>query len=250
MRPATPIKFVIPESETGSDYQESTGEGYEDDDEWDQVSDIRFNVKSKSSSFRPHRQQKQDEEPQITTHAYTLIRFSTCQILEENCQVSWYDIQPHELVELHSSFLPPTLASSLVCPMSIPSPQPDIIALTPTKSTQKKKTSPITPIDQGDLPIPSLTALPRHTPTLYIQPYWQGWVRALRVVSQIPTTPASDEPHPSLEDNDREGNGHRKRGERIEWREGWVVIHDGVINICKSPNVRYLFFFIQPTHSI
>lgn len=242
----------MPDSETSSDHQESTGEGYEDDDEWDQVPNIKFNVKSKPSSFRPHRQQKQDQEPQITTHTYTLFRFSTCQILEEDCQVSWYDIQPHELVELHSSFLPPTFASSLVSPMSIPSLPTDSVALTQTKSAQKKKASPITLTDQkGDLPIPSLTALLRHTPTLYIQPYWQGWVRALRVVSRIQTTPASDEPpHPSLGDDDREGNGDRKHGERIEWRERWVVIHDGVINICKSLNVRYLFFFIQPTYSI
>ena len=212
---------------------------------------MKFLLKSKSSPFRPHRQQKQDQEPQITTHTYTLFRFSTCQILEENCQVSWYDIQPHELVELHSSFLPPTFASSLVSLMPLPSPRPDFVALTQTKSTQKKKTSPITPTYQGDLPIPSLAALPRHTPTLYIQPYWQGWVRALRVVSRIQTTPASDEPpHPSLEDNDREGRADRKQGERIEWGEKWVVIHDGVINICKTPNVRCLFFFIQPTHSI
>ena len=243
MRSASPIRY---DNEIGSDHQESTGEGYEDDDEGDQVSDIKSRVKPKSS-FRRHRQQKRDQEPQITTHTYTLFRFSTCQILEEDFQVSWYDIQPHELVELHSSFLPPTFASSLVSPMSIPSPPSDNIALTQTKSAQKKKASPITPTDQGDLPIPSLTALPRHTPKLYIQPYWQGWVRALRVVSRIRTTPASDEPHPLHEDNDREENGDRKHGERIEWRERWVVIHDGVINICKSPNVRYLFFFIQST---
>ena len=244
VRPAAPIRFATPDSE------ESTGEGYEDDDEWDPVSDINFNVKSKSS-FRHYRQQKHDQEPQITTHSYTLFRFSTCQILEENCPISRYDIQPHELVELHFSFLPPTFAFSLISPMSIPSSQPDIFALTQTKSMQKKKASPMTLTDQGDLPIPSLTALPRHTPALYIQPYWQGWVRALRVVSRIQTTPASDEPpHTSLEDNDREGNGDRKQGERFEWRERWVVIHNGVINMCKTPNVRYPFFFIQPTHSI
>jgi hypothetical protein len=243
----SPIKFAISDGETGSDHQESTG----DDDEWDQVSDTKSNIKSKSSSFRLHRQQKQDQEPQIATHTYTLFRFSTCQILEENCQVSWYDIQPHELVELHSSFLPPTFASSLVSPMTIPSPQPDIVALTQTKSTQKKKTSPITPTNQADLPMPSLTALPRHTPTLYIQPFWQGWVRVLRVVSRIQTTPAYDQPpHPSLEDNVREGNGGRKQGVITTWKESWVVIHDGAVHFCKNPNVRYLFFFIQPTHSI
>jgi hypothetical protein len=60
--------------------------------------------------------------------------------------------------------------------MSIPSPQSDIVALTQTKPTQKKKASPI-PTDQGDLSMPSLTALSRRTPTLYNQPYWHGWVR-------------------------------------------------------------------------
>ena len=223
-------------SDSDPDNEESTTG--EDDDECHQVSDF----KSRSSSFRPHLQQKQEQEPQITTYAYTLLRFSTCQILEENCEVSWYDIQPHELVELHSSFLPPTFTSSLLSPMSIPSPEPDIVALSQSKSAQKKKASPTV---NTDLPLPSLTALSRDTPSLYIQPYWQGWVR---VVQRIQTTPGSNEP--SFEDYDREGNGDRKPGERIEWRERWLVIHEGVISICKSPNVRYLFFFIQPTHSI
>lgn len=184
-----------------------------------------------SSSFRPHRQQKQDQEPQITTHTYTLLRFSTCQILEENCEVSWYDIQPYELVELHSSFLPPTFAASLVSPMSIPSPLPDVVQ---SKFTQRKKPSPNLPI---------LTALSRDTPISYIQPYWQGWVR---VVQRIQATQTSDDPSP--EDND---NGDWKRGERVEWKERWLVIHQGLINICMTPNVRRLvFFFIHPTNSI
>jgi hypothetical protein len=103
-------------------------------------------------------------------------------------------------------------------------------------------------IEETFLYRPSL--LYHDTLKLYIQPYWQGWVRAFRVVSRTQTTPASDEP--SLEGNDKEGNGDRKRGERYEWRERWVVIHDGVINISKSPKVRLFsfFFFIQPTHSI
>lgn len=200
---------MLPDSEPGSDERLQSEE-------------------EESSSFRPYRQQKQDLEPQIATHTYTLLRFSTCQILEENCEVSWYDIQPHELVELHSSLLPPTFAASLLSPMSIPSPLPDIAQ---SKFTQKKKPSPTQP---------TLAALSRDTPTSYIQPYWQGWVR---VVSRIQT---SDDP--SSEDYD---NGDWKRGERVEWKERWLVIHEGLINVCMSPNVRYfVFFFIHPTNSI
>ena len=55
-----------------------------------------------------------------------------------------------------------------------------------------------------------------HTPTLYIQPYWQGWVHALRVVSWIQTTPASDElPHLLLEDNNKEGMGIGNREKNL-----------------------------------
>ena len=69
MQPAaSPIKFVIPDNEIGSDHQESKGDGYDDDDEWE-VSDIKVNVKS-TSSFRPHCQQKQNRKLQITTHTY------------------------------------------------------------------------------------------------------------------------------------------------------------------------------------
>jgi hypothetical protein len=229
-RPDSPINILTPSSDTGSDHQESTGEGYEEDDEGEDFG-AKVNIKPKAC----FRQRKREQEPQITTHTYTLLRFSTGQILEEDCQIIWYDIQPHELVELHCSFPPPTFASSLVSPMSIPSPSPNIAAPPQTMAAQKnKKASPIT--DQRDLPIPSLVALPRHMPKLYIQPYWQGWVRALRVVSRIQTTPASD--NPSFEDNDREIIMDRKRAEKNEWREKWVVIHDGVINICKSLKVR------------
>ena len=130
--------------------------------------------------------------------------------------------------------------------MSIPSPPPDIVALPHTKFTQKHKTaSSTTATYPGDLPTPSLISLPRHIPKLYIQPYWQGWVRGLKVISRIQTTPVSDESiHPSLEGNDREGNMDMKQRDKIEWREKWVVIHDGVINICRTPNVRDSFLFL------
>ncbi|KAF8888708.1 hypothetical protein CPB84DRAFT_1964160 [Gymnopilus junonius] len=48
----------------------------------------------------------QSPTPQIYTALYTLIRFSTGQILEEDIPVSWYDLLPNELVELHASIPP------------------------------------------------------------------------------------------------------------------------------------------------
>ena len=269
-RPPSPITFapvdiIATVPGDGGDDQLSLGgggggggdEGYEEDDEWEQEFDISGlpsgkispKVKSKSSSptavfpppfhlrLRQH-QQKQEQEPQITTHHYTLFRFSTGQILEEDFQISWYDIQPHELVELHSSFLPPTFASAFVCPMSIPSPPSNIVPSPQSKSTQgKKKPSSSRIPDEGHHPIPSVIALQRHTPDLYIQPHWHGWVRVLKVTHTVPMS--GEHSDPSLE---RPGEGGAKsdriRGEKVEWKERWVVIHDGVVNIRRNLMVR------------
>ena len=242
-----------PITEGVGDDQESTGptggggdEGYEEDDERDQDFNVlgpKFKLKSKPSSPPPfhvrlQQQQQQKQEPQIATHTYMLFRFSTCQILEENFQISWYDIQPHELVELHSSFSPPNFASSVALPTSIPSSPANIIALPQTKPAQKKPSSSTIPY-QADTLTPSLTALPRHMPNSYIQPYWQGWVRALRVIWRTRPTLASDDP--PVKDEGSNERVDRRHGETIEWRERWVVIHDGIVNICKSPTVRESF---------
>ena len=138
---------------------------------------LKLKSKSPPSKFHARLQQKQtqEQETQIPINSYTLFRFSTGQILEEDSQVSWYDIQPHELVESHSAFLSPTLASSLGPPVSELIPQ--------TTSTQKKMKSPLPA--PAELPhIPSVTVLPRYMPNLYIQPYWQGWVRVLRFLGE------------------------------------------------------------------
>ena len=247
MRADSPIKFA-----TLGDDQASTivgDEGYEEDDEWEQDADhggkinpanLKLKSKSPPSKFHARLQQKQtqEQETQIPTNSYTLFRFSTGQILEEDFQVSWYDIQPHELVELHSAFLSPTLAASLGPPVSQPTPQ--------TASTQKKTKSAL-PTDQVLPHIPSVTVLPRHIPNLYIQPYWQGWVRVLRFLWRKQMVPPSDERRrPSFEAQDpysaigREGGEERGRKQvgRAEWRERWVVIHDGFVNIAKGPTVR------------
>ncbi|KIY69022.1 hypothetical protein CYLTODRAFT_442992 [Cylindrobasidium torrendii FP15055 ss-10] len=58
--------------------------------------------------------------------------------------------------------------------------------------------------------------LPRTSPTLYVQPYWEGWVQALRVVG-----PA----------NRRSNDGEVQK---LEWRRRWVVVHKGHLALCKD----------------
>ncbi|KAF9029568.1 hypothetical protein BDZ89DRAFT_1159794 [Hymenopellis radicata] len=58
--------------------------------------------------------------------------------------------------------------------------------------------------------------LPRTVLMPYVQPYWEGWVKALRVV----------------------GTPHRKNSDpevqKLEWRPRWVVVRDGELSLCKD----------------
>ncbi len=61
--------------------------------------------------------------------------------------------------------------------------------------------------------------LPRTVLMPYVQPYWEGWVKALRVV----------------------GTPHRKNSDpevqKLEWRPRWVVVRDGELSLCKDRSV-------------
>jgi hypothetical protein len=140
----------------------------------------------------------------------------------------------YSTAELHSSFL-----SAFVCPMSMPSPPPNIVALPQTKSTEGKKTPSSSRIpDEGDHPIPSVMR------NLYIQPYWYGWVRVLKVTQ---TVPLSDEhPDPALE-RPREG-GVKSDRIKVEWKERWVLVHGGVVTIRRSQTVRNSSFIQSQTN--
>ncbi|KDR65656.1 hypothetical protein GALMADRAFT_217458 [Galerina marginata CBS 339.88] len=117
---------------------------------------------------------------------------------------------------------------------------------------------------QHQLRIPThftLTALPRHDPALYVQPYWESWVRALCVVwrNEIPLPLPGEEAGcggvvPSSSSGAAAGgfgigagatvwrawgwdDGHGYGGwvkTKLEWRKRWVVIRDRVINLCKT----------------
>ncbi|KDR66017.1 hypothetical protein GALMADRAFT_1210006 [Galerina marginata CBS 339.88] len=292
--------------------------------------------------------QQQDDAPQIHTTSFTLVRFSTGQVLEEEFLVSWYDLVPHELVELHASSPIPGLATSsssttttnlLVGFAGAVHLAKALMGPLPLPSLHDPKEKKGGHQQQHQLRIPThltLTALPRHNLTLYIQPYWEGWVRALRVVwrsempmplpgagaarggviaasaggfgvgagargvgaaagvsggSSIPGPGASrSHTHPQPYDfsdyalgmtnlsssmgggmgmwvpdpqvplfggagagagagvyggrDDGHGYGGRVKT-KLEWRERWVVIRDGVINLCKTREVSFCFVLLS-----
>ena len=158
--------------------------------------------------------------PQLLTQ-YTLVRFSTGQILEDDFPLSWYAVRPYELLEVHRAGL--------------------------------------------------ILRLPREVPSEYIEPYFEAHVKFLRVMNgdgsiyaynadvDEDKKGAWNQPNEDkVRDRDRDkekgkkGKGKDKNGRgdslvmvergrskkrKVEWKERWVVIRSGVLNLCKDENV-------------
>ncbi|KAH9923102.1 hypothetical protein B0H21DRAFT_886383 [Amylocystis lapponica] len=131
---------------------------------------------------------------------YTLLAFSTGQILEDHFSLAWYTFHPHELLELH--------------------PRPHAVA--------------------------TLIILPRGTLGAYIRPYFEARVWALRLVDagagdvvqlDMPRRGKSRAKWREREyAEDEERRDRERRLKKMEWRERWVVIHQGVFKLCKDRN--------------
>jgi hypothetical protein len=180
---------------------------------------------------------------QIYSSIFTLIRFSTGQILEEHFFVSWYNLGPHELVELHCSSPPTTFSRALIfghmlmnggsLTLAVPVPSqnsiPDRHASSSFSSPAVSATLSLTPAE----PL-RLTRLPRHDLASYTEPYWEGWVRILRVMWQSDP----DRSPTGLPETFPQVNGlNDTRTKTKEWRERWAVIRNGVLSLCKKRDV-------------
>ncbi|KAF7374419.1 hypothetical protein MSAN_00326000 [Mycena sanguinolenta] len=104
---------------------------------------------------------------------YTLIRFSTGQLLEDDLPLSFYDMQANELLELHR--------------------------------------------------VSIIVTLPRAHPTRYLDAYWEGHVRVLRM------KPLDDE-----EDSYPLYKVRQLETRALEWRERWLVVREGSIHLCRD----------------
>ena len=202
-------------------------------------------------------------DEQIRIAGFTLVRFTTGQILEDDCSIAWYQLAPHELVELHASrpqrgFAVAVHLAQLLEVKRGPSGvlalggeggvgaeqwwedlggeeakspgaaaakdrkgkehvgQPlslslNSFSLSAAKNVTRHMTSTISANNNTNAHENStststatattaaaiispysivLTSLARHDANAYIQPYWEGWVRCLRVVRR-PNTVSS-----------------------------------------------------------
>jgi hypothetical protein len=158
---------------------------------------------------------------------YVLVSFSTGQLLEDDLSLSWYNLRQYELLELHN------IASDM--------------------------------------------RLPREVMHEYVQPIFEAKVKALRVVLRETADhhrrPNRDnhENHSLSQESSggkvgikstssiasgKRGSRHRseldsfekadkkKKRTKLEWRDRWAVIRQGVFTICKDRSVRSLVSFL------
>lgn len=170
-RPISPITFAVPKKKQSDDASEF--EQPVDDDPSDPEPDptpeeiLPPVLKKKRAILSP-------AAPSTTGDLYskyTLIRFSTGQLLEDDLPLSFYDMQADELLELHRA--------GVVVP------------------------------------------LPRANPAKYLDAYWEGWVRVLRM-------------RPIDEDEDAYALYKIRHLETraLDWHKRWLVVHKGSIYLC------------------
>lgn len=129
----------------------------------------------------------------------SIIRFSTGQVLEDEYSMEWYDIKPYELLEIHRA--------------------------------------------------ETVVRLPRHSQLEYIKPHWEGWVKSLRVVfspsgarrgGAINGNSANSSRATLSKPNEKrrgKSGSSGKSDQRFEWRDRWLVIHHGVLILCRDRRV-------------
>lgn len=146
---------------------------------------------------------------------FVLLAFSTGQLMEDPFHLSWYAPNPYELFEFYP---------------------------------------------RGDSFIP----LPRYNVEAYVRPYFEARVWALRFVgNDLSVEHSADLERPKGKGKERErrtgssgaaisgdvgeDTKRRKPKKKMEWRERWVVVHQGILKLCRSRSVSFLRRRLSPS---
>ncbi|KAJ7464588.1 hypothetical protein FB451DRAFT_1403257 [Mycena latifolia] len=177
-RPISPITFAMPKQ---SPVMDDASEEDEDPPADDELTDPEPEAQEEQVAVRPPPPQKKRAiVSTVPTSAkgdlysqFTLIRFSTGQLLEDELPLSFYDMQSDELLELHR--------------------------------------------------LGVVVTLPRAQLTRYLDAYWEGWVRVLRM------RPIDDE-----DDSYALYKIRPLETRALEWRDRWLVVREGSVYLCRD----------------
>ncbi|CAL1706447.1 unnamed protein product [Somion occarium] len=211
-RPMSPIRFAARQQtqfkskRTAEEYyQEDDYDQDEDDLEEDFLEAQKF-VAPRQSASLTHLIPKQSVSSELSSQgrepncvdpaSYSLVSFSTGQLLEDRCALDLYSIQPYELLELHN--------------------QPFIVRLPREVPGQY-----IEPYYEARVRALKCVGKATEEP----DPSIQRMDPEGRVSHQEPSG------EPSTARRDR---SHRKRRSKLEWHERWVLIHQGLFHLCRG----------------
>lgn len=97
----------------------------------------------------------------------------------------------------------------------------------------------------------SIVELRRGEVERYVRPYFEARVRALRVIGSADAVTSVVEGRDkeggvkeALREKDGEEKGRKRKKAKLEWRERWVVVHQGTLSLFKERGVSTLFFFL------
>ncbi|KAG2147630.1 hypothetical protein DEU56DRAFT_784992 [Suillus clintonianus] len=207
-RPVSPITFASSiRTRTSVDSME---DGYNEDDEYEEDSDDFDDFSYRHPELR--RQTIYSRRPGKTSTApasshtiqpgsspvtdqYTLISFSTGTILEDDYALSWYNLRPCELLEMHRSGkvvqLPREVISDYVQPYF---------------QSKARALRAVWNLKSGRFESPAAT---RHSLS----------AKSKDKISNI-QTPLQPE--------------KKKRKAKVEWKDRWIVINQGTLSLCKD----------------
>ncbi|KAH8108012.1 hypothetical protein BXZ70DRAFT_29279 [Cristinia sonorae] len=129
---------------------------------------------------------------------YTLLSFSTGQILEDHLAFEWFNLNPHELLELHS-------AGFFV---SLPKSVPDHYVL-----------------PYFEAPVWALRAISRNLDSIEA---------GSKKGESMENSPYGSDDRGADPHSSRREKLAKKRQTKLEWRTRWAVVHKGLFKLCKS----------------
>lgn len=190
---------------------DSIDDGYNEDDEY---SDQDLLPAPSKPTVYPHREPKPRPSPQPRNcplvDQYIILSFSTESILEDDFPLSWYNLRPYELLEMH--------------PVGILAPlQRDVLSeyIQPYFQAKVRLLRSVWNHKSGRFEAHGIDALREHT---------SQKTSIDKLAHRLDTLSTKSSP----------SQPGKKRKTKVEWKARWLVISQGILYLCKEHVVHCL----------
>jgi hypothetical protein len=228
-RPVSPITFASGMARAHLDDDGSDTDGFDlgglsDDDYLSDSLDISSSISSYKRSLKRRyhapntsahmRQQSLSSAAEPQTAQYTLLAFSTGQILEDDYDLSFYNLRPFELLELHNSGADLRLPREILLEYVLPCFEAKVrVSKMVWKDSQPQEF---------------------YVDKVKIGANGRAKISKARTLDNPDLTGCPIVAHINAKD---EGKERRRQKAKLEWKERWLVIRQGIMTLCKHRTV-------------